>query len=618
MSLENPASFTDVATLVEAIIARVGKRIVLALPVGLGKANHVVNALVEKARADATVSLTILTALSLELPTPGSELERRFLEPLQQTFFSGYPELLYARGLRDGTLPDNIQVQEFFLAPGKWLGNHAAQQHYLSVNYTHVLDTLLRSGFNVLAQQIAPPERSGQAGYSLSCNPDISVDLLQARKAGQIEFLSVGQVNAELPFMGGDAERSVEDFDLLLKGEKANFRLFHLPHEPVSPADHAIGLRVASLIPDGGTLQVGIGSIGDAVISALLLRHRDNALYRRMLDALGPRSQPESEPERFSEGLYATSEMLVEGFLDLLEAGIIKREVNGVALHAGFFVGSPLFYRKLADLSPTLRDRIAMMPISFTNQLYGHEESKRRARTGGRFVNSALMVTALGAVVSDGLEDGRVISGVGGQYNFVAMAFALKSARSIITLPATRTSHGRTRSNIRWNYGHVTIPRHLRDIVVTEYGIADLRDQEDAETIRRMLAVTDARFQDELVDAAKSAGKLPDSYRVPDELRRNTPEQLRRTLKEVDHDHRLAPFPLGSAFDKTEERLAVALQELANHAGSKKALAWLALRGWRRNRQDAGTSDCLKRMGLERPATIRDRFYRCLLQEVLS
>ena len=73
------------------------------------------------------------------------------------------------------------------------------------------------------------------------------------------------------------------------------------------------------------------------------------------------------------------------------------------------------------------------------------------------------------------LEDGRVVSGVGGQYNFVAQGHALHDARSILILRSWRESGGEVSSNIVWEYGHCTIPRHLRDIVITEYGIADLR-----------------------------------------------------------------------------------------------------------------------------------------------
>ena len=75
-----------------------------------------------------------------------------------------------------------------------------------------------------------------------------------------------------------------------------------------------------------------------------------------------------------------------------------------------------------------------MMPVSFTNELYGDEETKRRARVDARFVNNAMMATLMGAAISDGLESGQVVSGVGGQYNFVAQAFALEGARSILAI----------------------------------------------------------------------------------------------------------------------------------------------------------------------------------------
>ena len=98
-----------------------------------------------------------------------------------------------------------------------------------------------------------------------------------------------------------------------------------------------------------------------------------------------------------------------------------------------------------------------------------------------------MMATLLGAAVSDGLENGQVVSGVGGQYNFVAQAFALPGARSILALEATRQPGAKAQSNIRWTYAH------LRDIVVTEYGVADLRGKSDADVIAAMLQVADSR-----------------------------------------------------------------------------------------------------------------------------
>ncbi len=175
--------------------------------------------------------------------------------------------------------------------------------------------------------------------------------------------------------------------------------------------------------------------------------------------------------------------MLFEAFLGLIDAGVLKREVDGVVLHGAFFVGPKSFYRALREMPLAQIARIQMMPVSFTNELYGDEAAKRRARVDARFVNNAMMATLMGAAVSDGLEDGQVVSGVGGQYNFVAQAFALQGARSVLALEATRQAGAKTLSNIRWNYGHTTIPRHLRDVFVTEYGVADTRGKSDAETI---------------------------------------------------------------------------------------------------------------------------------------
>src|SRR5690348_10029850 len=171
--------------------------------------------------------------------------------------------------------------------------------------------------------------------------------------------------------------------------------------------------------------------------------------------------------------------MVFEAFLGLIEAGVLKREVDGAVLQGAFLLGPQSFYRALREMTQVQRARIQMTAVSFTNELYGDEAAKRRARVNARFVNNAMMATLRGAAISDGLDNGQVVSGVGGQYNFVAQAFALEGARSILTLESTRREKGGAASNIRWSYGHATIPRHLRDIVITEYGVADLRGKSD-------------------------------------------------------------------------------------------------------------------------------------------
>jgi acyl-CoA hydrolase len=614
-----PIPFDDADRVAEAIISRVGRKIVLALPLGLGKANHVANALFARAAADPSIHLRIFTALTLEKPRGKGELERRFLGPFAERVFAGYPELAYAAALHQGTLPPNVEVDEFFFQAGTRLGIAPAQRNYISANYTHALRYLIERGVNVVGQLVAKRERGGETRLSLSCNPDLTLDLLECRKRGQCDFVFVGQVNSELPFMLRDADLAAGEFDLLLEGPATDFPLFALPREPIDLAEYAAGLHVACTVADGGTLQLGIGSLGDAVAQALILRHRNNADFRGAVARLDPAERAPAglrESAPFELGLHGTTEMFVEGFLDLRRAGILTREVDGALLQAAFLLGSRAFYRALREMPETERDKLAMTAVSYVNELYGDEAAKRRGRVKARFINNTMMATLLGAAVSDGLENGQVVSGVGGQYNFVAQAFALEDARSIMVLRATRSAARRTTSNIRWNYGHTTIPRHLRDVVVTEYGIADLRGKTDRDVIAAMLAVADSRFQDELLRRAKDAGKIEPGFELPRECRDNTPERIARALAPAREQGLLPEFPFGTDFTATEQRLIPALQRLGKC--SPLGLAGLAARGLFPGPPSREVRDCLARMGLERPAAPMERIYAALLRGALD
>ena len=614
-----PSAFDDAGRAAEAIISRVGKNIVLALPLGLGKANHVANALFARAAADPSIRLRIFTALTLEKPRGRNELERRFLAPFAERVFAGYPGLAYAAALHAGTLPPNVEVDEFFFQAGTRLGVAAAQRNYISANYTHALRYVIERGVNVVGQLVAKRVYEGATRLSLSCNPDLTLDLLDCRKRGQCDFVFVGQVNSELPFMPGDADVAADEFDLMLEGPATDFPLFALPREPIDFAEYAAGLHVARLVADGGTLQLGIGSLGDAMAQALILRHRHNADFRSIVARLDPANRV---PERLCEnapfelGLHGMSEMFVEGFLDLRRAGILTREVDGVLLQAAFFLGSRAFYRALREMPEAERAKLAMTSVSYVNELYGDEAAKRRTRVKARFINNAMMATLMGAAVSDGLENGQVVSGVGGQYNFVAQAFALEDARSIMMLRATRSAAQRMTSNIRWNYGHTTIPRHLRDIVVTEYGVADLRGKTDRDVIAAMLAIADSRFQDGLLRRAKDAGKIEPDFELPGECRDNTPERIAEALKPARDRGLLPMFPFGTDFTATEQRLIPALQRLDRSA--PRALIGLAARGMFAGAPSEEVRDCLARMGLERPARPMELIYAALLRGALD
>jgi len=604
--------YADPYALADAILRDCGARLVIGLPLGLGKANHIANALCERAAADSAIHLTIFTALTLEKPLPKSDLERRFIGPVIERLFGGYPDLDYARWLHAGTLPPNIEVAEFFFLAGKWLHNGYAQQHYIAANYTHAVAGMLTRGLNVVLQLVAKRVVNGEVRYSLSCNTDTTLDLLKARAEDKIDFKLIGQVNSELPFMPGPGDLAASEFHAILDSAEADFPLFAPPSEPVGDAKYAIGLHAATLIEDGGTLQIGIGQVGDALAQSLIVRDRNNADF---CDVIGRLGTPAGAIAPFAEGLNGLSEMFFEAFLALIEARIVRREVDDAWLHAAFFLGPKSFYRTLREMPQDRLDRIRMMPVSFTNELYGDEDVKRRGRMKARFVNNAMMVTLLGDAISDGLSNGQMVSGVGGQYNFVAQAFALEGARSILTLEATRHDGKRLESNIRWSYDHTTIPRHLRDIVVTEYGIADLRGKSDAEVIAAMLCVADSRFQDELMRQAKAAGKLAQAFEIPAACRNNTPARIARALAPLREKGLLPEFPFGTDFTETEQQLIPALQRLQRASASPAALLSLLWRGVSAKGTD--DADCLTRMRLNAPATLRERVWRWLLRGAL-
>src|ERR1700689_3352293 len=354
-----PKYFTDPEAISEDIIRDVGTNLVVGLPLGLGKANHIVNALYARAAADRSINLTFFSALTLEKPKPSNLLERRFIAPVIERLFGSYPDLAYAEPLHAAALPPNIQMIEFFFLAGKWLHVPFAQQHYISANYTHASSYLLARGLNVVPQLVAKRVVDGVARYSLSCNTDTTLDVLRARAQGAASFKLIGEVNSELPYMPGAGDLPGDEFSAVLDGPATVFPLFAPPAEPITDTKYAIGLHAAGLVRDGGTLQIGIGQVADALAQGLILRHRDNSQFHAIMKRLAP-DVPVAAKETgpFDRGLYGVSEMLFEAFLGLIEAGIIKREVDGVLLHGAFFLGPKSFYTALREMTPQQLARI--------------------------------------------------------------------------------------------------------------------------------------------------------------------------------------------------------------------------------------------------------------------
>lgn len=615
---------------VDWLLSKLGKHIVMAAPLGLGKPNRLLNAVYRRVAADPSLKLQLCTALSLDPPTGSSSIEKRFLGPFAERHFGkDYPRLEYTVAQRRGELPPNIVVEEFYVQSGAYLGARQAQRSYNSLNYTHVARAVASFRVRVLVQKVA--REPGGTRLSLSCNPDLTFDLLTETEAlGLPRPLLLAEVDPLLPYIGGTASVDPAFFDRVIDLPGPTPKLFALPREPVTDADFAIGLYASVLVKDGGTLQIGIGSLSDALCHALILRHTRNADYLQMLEALSPGLatgelvQAQGGTGPFIHGLYGASEMVNDGFRSLHQAGILRRRVvddiavmqrlnsgnatpedsarllrEGHWLNGGFYLGSTDLYHWLGNLPPEQAVGLGLTRISHINELYGGNETlERLQRRDARFFNTCMMMTALGSAASDALEDGRVVSGVGGQYNFVAMAHALRDGRSILLLRATRHAKGRTASNILWEYGHCTIPRHLRDIVITEHGIADLRGAADEHCVHAMLALTAAPFHASLVASAKAGLKLDAGYVLPRALAGNTMQNLHRKLAPFRKSGLLPDYPLGCDFTETEQRLVRALSWLKSVTARTPSKLKTILQSLRASPMD--DPQAIERMGYQR------------------
>ena len=637
--------FTDTAECARHIAEGLAPDLRVAAPLGLGKPHGLLNALYRLTAADAGRSMRLYTALSLTRPRPAPGLEARFLAPfLERHFGADQVDPQYALDQARGALPPNIEVHEFYLQSGALLHAGAAQRSYISQNYTHVARDLVTQDINLLVQLVARREGPDGVRYSLSCNPDLTLDFLrQAQAAGKHRPLCVAVVHPQLPYLSGMAEVDEDYFDVELRPASPP-PLFALPRQPVELAEYAIGLHASALVKDGGCLQIGIGALSDALVKALLLRQQENLSWRQALVALDVDCSTHALAgwlgglAPLQGGLYGASEMVMDGFMHLQRAGILKRRSwdnlalerasaagrlnphtpGGHYLRGAFFLGSRELYEWIDATEAADPDAIDMGPVSNVNQLYGdHQALATLQRRGARFFNTCMMATLLGAAVSDTLEDGEVVSGVGGQYNFVAMAHELPDGRSALLLRATRTVRGSVESNIRWNYGQTTIARHLRDLFITEYGVADLRGKSDSECVEAMLSICDARFLDALVAEAKAHGKLAPDFAVPDAWRRHRPRYLRQALKPFRQKGLLPTFPFGSDFTEVEQRLLPALGWLKSRQASWRG-KWQLLRALLHpGAPVAGESAALARMQLAQPLTLAGKIQRRLLQAAL-
>jgi len=290
---------------------------------------------------------------------------------------------------------------------------------------------------------VSPPDKHGY------CSLGTSVDCSLA--AVQVARRVIAQVNRFMPRTWGDGRVHVSRFHAMVEGHAP--LLEHTP-KPPGEVERAIGEKVAALVEDGATLQMGIGGIPDAVLAALR-NHRKLGIH---------------------------TEMFSDGVLDLVEVGAVtgelKRKHPGKIV-AGFVMGTRRLYDFIDD-----NPAVAMLDIGYVN-----DTSVIRQNPRVTAINSAVEVDLTGQICADSIGE-RIYSGVGGQMDFVRGASLSEGGRPIFALPSTtRSGASRIVPVLKSGAGVVTTRAHVHDIV-TEYGVASLYGKNLRQRAKALIAIS--------------------------------------------------------------------------------------------------------------------------------
>jgi acetyl-CoA hydrolase len=348
----------------------------------------------------------------------------------------------------------HFRHRALFIGPNARAAVNEGRAEYIPVFLSDV-PTLIRRGIlpiDSVLVNVSPPDRHGFCSLGTS--------VLAMPTAIRHATTVIAQINAAMPRTLGDAFVHVDDIDL---GVEVNEPPYAMVPPEVGEVERQIGNYVANLVPDGATLQMGIGAIPSAVASALVDKH----------------------------DLGVHTEMLVDGVVDLVEAGVVTgkmKEINAGHVVATFMLGSQRLYEWAHD-NPI----VEMRPTEYTNDTAVIRRFKKMVA-----INSAIEVDVTGQVCADSIGP-RMYSGVGGQMDFIRGAALADDGRAIICLPST-TSNGaisRIVPYLRQGAGVVTTRAHV-ETIVTEYGIAEMHGRSIPERVRQLIAIANPAFRDEL------------------------------------------------------------------------------------------------------------------------
>ena len=373
------------------------------------------------------------------------------------------------------TRPGVRHLSAFFGPVERLLARSGHAVHFVPGDFRRFANIARRLSPRVFATAASPPDAQGRLSLSLHAGATVAEIHACARDP---ERLLVVETSPHFPRTFGvepDHPHAlhVDEVDVLIEGDE---RPPTLPQMAAGAAERAIAEHVRRLVPRGATLQTGIGSIPGEVA-------------RRLAEGGGG-----------DYGIH--SEMFTDGLMHLHRAGLVT---NRKGIHDGYSVST--FALGSAELYAWLHENpeVRFLPVELTNTPSLIARNRRMVS-----INGALAVDLAGQIAADAI-DGRQFSGIGGHEDFVAGAASASEGRSLVCLPSTARVGGELRSRIVAALpagSLVTTPRHQVDVVVTEYGIAELSGRTAEERARALAAVAHPEFRGDLLRAL-DRGEVP-------------------------------------------------------------------------------------------------------------
>jgi len=354
----------------------------------------------------------------------------------------------------------HFRHNSLFVGPADREAINDGRADYVPI-FLHQIPNLFYSGqmpIDVAMLHLSPPDEHGFMSYG--------VEVLASKAAAETAKTVIAQVNEKMPRVLGDSFIHVSRVDKIVEVSED---LPELKKKPFTEVERKIGHFIADLIEDGSTLQLGIGGIPDAVLSALKGR-RDLGVH---------------------------TEMVSDGVMEAIEAGTItgaKKTFHPYKVILTFMLGSGRLYA-FADNNPVFEAH----PTDYTNHPFNVSQNDKMIA-----VNSAIEVDITGQVCSDSIGT-FIYSGFGGQVDFIRGAAHSKGGKPIIALPSTAKGDKMSRivPFLKKGAGVVTTRADVM-YVVTEYGVAYLHGKNLKERTKALINIAHPRFREDLIKEAKN------------------------------------------------------------------------------------------------------------------